>query len=130
MLNILFSIFGSAFAVYAAGTGGAGYSRETSALLAILAGGVVGVADGVLVWIFSERVKKGRAESEKLARLMGHATSQTVPRPEVPEKTAGNTLLADNVAHSDAAQTGDGSQSLPKREIRLRRRGLRDSSST
>lgn len=50
---------------------GAGYSRETATLLAILAGGVVGVADGVLVWIFSERVKKGREEAGRLTRKMG-----------------------------------------------------------
>jgi hypothetical protein len=62
VLNILFSIFGSGFAVYVAATTGGGYAREKGILLGVLAGVIVGIADGVLVWIFGQRVKEGREE--------------------------------------------------------------------
>ncbi|KAI9633998.1 uncharacterized protein MKK02DRAFT_28727 [Dioszegia hungarica] len=75
-LNILFSIFGSAGAVYAAGVSGAGYSRETALLLAILAAVVVAVAEGVLYWIFKVRLRKGREESAKMGREMNRGSAK------------------------------------------------------
>jgi hypothetical protein len=71
VLNILFSIFGSAFAVYVAATTGGGYTREKGILLGVLAGVVVGIADGALVWIFAQRVKEGREEGRKMAIKLG-----------------------------------------------------------
>ncbi|WVR00215.1 hypothetical protein IAU59_007357 [Kwoniella sp. CBS 9459] len=61
-LNIIFSIVGSGAAVYVASTSGAGYTRETAVLLAVLTGVVVGFADLVLVTIFSQRVEEGRKQ--------------------------------------------------------------------
>lgn len=83
ILNVLFSIFGSAFAVYVAGTTGAGYTREASILLGILAGAVVGVAEAVLVWIFSKRVKEGRKERWERGRKMARGSAGLGPK-EVP----------------------------------------------
>lgn len=74
VLNVLFSIFGSAAAVYVASVTGAGYTRETAVILAVLAGVVVGIAEGILVWIFGDRLKKGREASRKAAREMARGS--------------------------------------------------------
>jgi hypothetical protein len=68
VFNVLFSIVGSAAAVYVASITGAGYSRETAMLLAILAGVIVGIADGVLVWVLGKRVEKERKEARERGR--------------------------------------------------------------
>ncbi|WVF73033.1 hypothetical protein IAT40_007851 [Kwoniella sp. CBS 6097] len=61
-INIVFSIVGSGAAVYVASTTGAGYTRETAVLLAVLTGVVVGLADMGLLWIFSTRLEGSRKE--------------------------------------------------------------------
>ncbi|ORY33492.1 hypothetical protein BCR39DRAFT_520390 [Naematelia encephala] len=101
-LNILFSIVGSAAAVYVASVTGAGYSRETAVVLAILAGVVVGIADGVLVWIVSDRANKARQEMDHL-RLEASKGSGAVEEQERDEKVI---------------------QPQVKGEVRLRRRAL------
>lgn len=58
-----------------AGTTGAGYTRETSILLGILAGAVVGIAEAILVWIFSARVKEGRRERWERGARMGKGSA-------------------------------------------------------
>lgn len=127
VLNVLFSIFGSAAAVYVASVSGAGYSRETAVILAVLAGVVVGIAEGVLVWIFGDRLKKGREASRKTAREMAKG-SGAISDGEITDA---------KVADSAADSQGDNKVTLVEVEsssssarpagatsIRLRRQGL------
>ena len=58
-----------------AGTTGAGYTRETSILLGVLAGAVVGIAEAILVWIFSARVQEGRRERWERGAKMGRGSA-------------------------------------------------------
>ena len=126
VLNILFSIFGSGFAVYVAATTGGGYAREKGILLGILAGVIVGIADGVLVWIFGERVKEGREEGRKLAIKLakgsgGDGTMDSTGATEV------QSIDEDSSRQQDAQQTlavPDGEIKPVKKEIRLRRRAI------
>jgi hypothetical protein len=124
VLNILFSIFGSGFAVYVAATTGGGYSREKGILLGILAGVVVGIADGVLVWIFGQRVKEGREESRKLAIKLAKGSGA--------EAASDSTLEIEGPAE-EVLEDEDGEveskapeKDIPpvKKEIRLRRRAI------
>jgi hypothetical protein len=130
VLNILFSIFGSGFAVYVAATTGGGYAREKGILLGILAGVVVGIADGVLVCIFGQRVREGREEGRKLAiklargsggdgvNLDGDVTA------EERESIAGE--LDEKVLEVEAVAEVILEKKVPpvKKDIRLRRRAI------
>ena len=58
-----------------AGTTGAGYTRETSILLGVLAGAVVGIAEAILVWIFSARGQEGRRERWERGAKMGRGSA-------------------------------------------------------
>jgi len=124
VLNILFSIFGSGFAVYVAATTGGGYTREKGILLGILAGVVVGIADGVLVWIFGQRVKEGREEGRKLAIKLAKGSGA--------DGATDSTLEIEGQAE-DVLEDGDREveskapeKHIPpvKKEIRLRRRAI------
>ncbi|EIW72220.1 hypothetical protein TREMEDRAFT_23042, partial [Tremella mesenterica DSM 1558] len=77
-LNILFSIFGAAYAVYWASVTGAGYSRETGVLLGVLTGMIVGVADGVVVWGFTKRLNEGREEARLMALEMNKGSGALI----------------------------------------------------
>ncbi|KAK8853160.1 hypothetical protein IAR55_003861 [Kwoniella newhampshirensis] len=120
-VNILFSIFGSAAAVYVASVSGAGYTRETAILLAILTGVVVGIADGVLVWIFTGRVKESRKEREKRGREMMRGSGAVDERENNDEKVIDG-------AEQDASLSvneKEGSETTARqKQVRLRRRGL------
>jgi hypothetical protein len=124
VLNILFSIFGSGFAVYVAATTGGGYSREKGILLGILAGVVVGIADGVLVWIFGQRVKEGREESRKVAIKLAKGSGA--------DGAADSTLKVEGVSkETPGDEDGENGNEAPekdippvKKEIRLRRRAI------
>ena len=126
VLNILFSIFGSGFAVYVAATTGGGYAREKGILLGILAGVIVGIADGVLVWIFGERVKEGREEGRKLAIKLakgsgGDGTVDNTGSLEV--QNSAEELLKQKEAQQILEVPG-GEIKPVKKEIRLRRRAI------
>jgi len=121
VLNILFSIFGSGFAVYVAATTGGGYTREKGILLGILAGVVVGIADGVLVWIFGQRVKEGREEGRKLAIKLAKGSGA--------DAALDSTLEIEGLseeAPGDEAESEAPEKNIPtvKKEIRLRRRAI------
>lgn len=118
VLNVLFSIFGSAFAVYVAATTGGGYSREKGILLGVLAGVVVGIADGVLVWIFQRRVKEGREEGRKMAIKLSKGSGGD-------DKEENDTDGGAN-AESDPAVAEGQDVTSAKKEIRLRRRAISD----
>jgi len=124
VLNILFSIFGSGFAVYVAATTGGGYAREKGILLGILAGVVVGIADGVLVWIFGQRVKEGREEGRKLAIKLAKGSGADGASESTAhiESSTEEALEGSHGEEEDKAPEKD----IPpvKREIRLRRRAI------
>ena len=124
VLNILFSIFGSGFAVYVAATTGGGYTREKGILLGILAGVVVGIADGVLVWIFGQRVKEGREEGRKLAIKLakGSGADAALDSTLEIEGTAEEVLEDEN----GEVESKTPEKEIPpvKKEIRLRRRAI------
>lgn len=80
ILNIAFSIIGSAAAVYVAATTGGGFKRETGVILGVLAGVVVGIADGVLVWIFKERSVVVKKEREEMGMRMGRGSGALGPK--------------------------------------------------
>ncbi|TYJ58822.1 hypothetical protein B9479_000254 [Cryptococcus floricola] len=118
VINILFSIFGAAVAVYVAATSGAGYSREKGVLLGVLAGVVVGIADGVLVIIFQGRVQENRKERwERGRKLMTGSGKMEPEAPEAETKEA--------VGMEDKSEAGP--SALPKR-IQLKRRAIKESS--
>lgn len=116
VLNVLFSIFGSAFAVYVAATTGGGYSREKGILLGVLAGVVVGVADGVLVWIFQRRVKEGREEGRKMAIKLSKGSGADGEKG----------TEADEAIEPGSEDIREALTDVPvvKKEIRLRRRAI------
>jgi hypothetical protein len=124
VLNILFSIFGSGFAVYVAATTGGGYTREKGILLGILAGVVVGIADGVLVWIFGQRVKEGREEGRKLAIKLAKGSGAD----EVSDSTLDIEGRAEEVLEDEDGEVESKApeKDIPpvKKEIRLRRRAI------
>jgi len=126
VLNILFSILGSGFAVYVAATTGGGYTREKGILLGILAGVVVGIADGVLVWIFGQRVKEGREEGRKLAIKLAKGSGAD-------GVSDGTSTLEIEGQAEEVSEDQDGEveskapeKEIPpvKKEIRLRRRAI------
>ncbi|WVQ72644.1 hypothetical protein IAR50_002203 [Cryptococcus sp. DSM 104548] len=118
VLNILFSIFGAAVAVYVAATSGAGYSREQGVLLGVLAGVVVGIADGVLVVIFQGRVKENRKERWERGRKLMTGSGKVDPEEELKEKQG------KVVGMEDKSEAGP--SALPKR-IQLKRRAIKES---
>lgn len=123
VLNVLFSIFGCAGAVFVASTSGAGYSRETAVVLAILAGVVVGLADGVLVWIVSSRSDKER----KARRLRGIEASKGTAGLgplEIEDRDDGDTRLGPvGVDERPAGKETEQAEPIRK-SIRLRRKQL------
>lgn len=136
VVNILFSIFGSAGAVYVASTTGAGYSREVAVILAILAGCVVGIADAVLVWIVSVRSEEERKESKRMAVEMSQGSGAIIDGTEgekeireqggitgadVTPELGQPGQLAEGSAESSAVQVA---QRQEKMAVRLRRRDL------
>ncbi|KAK1922131.1 hypothetical protein DB88DRAFT_512566 [Papiliotrema laurentii] len=119
ILNIAFSIFGSGGAVYVAATTGAGYTRERSVILAVLAGVVVGLAELVLIWIFVWRIAEAR--KHEVEQWRGSA-GEGIKQPELVEAEGGGSVqLLDD---------GEGMIDKPKTEVRLRRRGIGQASST
>ncbi|GFZ48669.1 hypothetical protein JCM24511_06418 [Saitozyma sp. JCM 24511] len=117
IFNVLFSVFGSAFAVYFAATTGAGWDREHAILLGVLAGCVVGVADGVLVWIFAGRLEKSRKEARERGAELAKGSAKDGLK--VVEREEGRDDIPGAGEGSTAAET-----SLEKRKLRLRRRGI------
>ncbi|ADV24045.1 hypothetical protein I305_02473 [Cryptococcus gattii E566] len=117
--NVLFSILGSAGAVYVAAVSGAGYSREKGILLGILAGLIVGIAEGVLVVLFMGRVEQDRKErherGRKLMKGSGKALDQIEDQTQVEEGVQGKLR----------AKEGTESTAVPAKQIQLRRRGLK-----
>jgi hypothetical protein len=133
VFNVLFSIVGSAAAVYVASITGAGYSRETAMLLAILAGVIVGIADGVLVWVLGKRVEKERKEARERGRKealgsskLGEITDGVLNGEGVTEAgEAGEAEGEDTVGESKISGVSSGltDDVVPERRaIRLRRR--------
>ncbi|WVQ84314.1 hypothetical protein IAT38_006466 [Cryptococcus sp. DSM 104549] len=114
-INILFSIFGSAAAVYVASVTGAGYSRERGIILGVLAGLVVGIADVVLMWLFTGRVEDARKERHNRGAAMMKGSGAVVGDVEGEEKG----VLA--VEGGDTAMP-----EAPKKQIQLRRRALKE----
>lgn len=131
VLNVLFSIFGSAAAVYVASVSGAGYSRETAVILAVLAGVVVGIAEGVLVWIFGDRLKKGREASRKTAREMAKGSGAINDREIEDTQVADGASDGQNKDEDQATLVRIESSSTTPRAgtagIRLRRKALHES---
>lgn len=124
VLNILFSIFGSGFAVYVAATTGGGYAREKGILLGILAGIVVGIADGVLVWIFGQRLKEGREEGRKLAIKLAKGSGADGD-PDSTTQIEGSAEEVLEGSHGEEENQAPEKDIPPvKREIRLRRRAI------
>lgn len=112
-LNILFSIFGSGFAVYVAGTTGAGYTREKSVVLGIVAGVLVGVAEAILLWIFVWRLQENRENEVKMwtgSHSAGVKSSEEKPR----EDDSGDGDARSEIQLKDK-----------KVELRLRRRAIK-----
>ena len=131
VLNILFSIFGSGFAVYVAATTGGGYAREKGILLGVLAGVVVGIADGVLVWIFGQRVKEGREEGRKLAIKLGKGSGGEGEAFQADAAAMDGEDAADELEEKvlDVEATSEKETARVKKDIRLRRRPIGEKSS-
>ncbi|WWD19577.1 hypothetical protein CI109_104038 [Kwoniella shandongensis] len=126
-INILFSIFGSAFAVYVASVSGAGYSKETAILLAVLAGVIVGIADGVLVWIFTGRVKEKRKEREQRGRDMMRGSGAFLDDEDHEEDDEEKNGVGDGVSSEIVLEKKEGLETTAvKKQVQLRRRGLKD----
>ena len=104
---------------------GAGYRRETGVLLGLLAAVVVGISEGVLLWIFVYRVKESRARSVK--EWIGSASEgpkEAVEAIESPsEAERGDTVDESGVESGKPGETVIPEKSA-KREIRLRRRAI------
>jgi hypothetical protein len=124
VLNILFSIFGSGFAVYVAATTGGGYAREKGILLGILAGVVVGIADGVLVWIFGQRVKEGREEGRKLAIKLAKGSGADGVSDSTLEIEGPAEEVLEGRAGQEEKKAPEKDMPPVKKEIRLRRRTI------
>jgi hypothetical protein len=89
----------------------------------VLAGCVVGVADGVLVWIFAGRLEKGRKEARERGAEMAKGSAR--------DGLKGVEQLEEG---GETAGTGEGSTAttpiLEKRKLRLRRRGIGETDET
>ncbi|WWC94763.1 hypothetical protein V866_001612 [Kwoniella sp. B9012] len=125
VLNILFSIFGSSIAVYVVSTSSAGYSREISILLGILTGIIVGVADMVLVYLYTRKLDEGRRESKKVGLKMLRGSGKIGEKNEG-EKDSSVDGEKEDERVVDLSQTSDTLSTAVKKEVRLRRRGLND----
>ena len=121
VLNILFSIFGSAFAVYVAATTGGGYSREKGILMGVVAGLVVGVADGVLIRIFANRVKEGREEGRRVAIKLSKGSGADGEKVDVNDEEGSAKAIerSEDGSNEEVKETPK-----VKKEIRLRRRAI------
>ena len=79
---------------------------------------MVGVADGVLVWIFAGRLEKGRKEARERGVEMSKGSAK--------DELKGGEQLEEG--GGEVAGTGEGSTPaetvLEKRKLRLRRRGI------
>ena len=123
ILNVLFSIFGSSAAVYVVAVTGAAYSLEKAMVLAILAGALVGVADMAVVWIYVERLDRGRRAAQRRGAAMAKGSGE-VDRGEDGEEERQD--RSDKVEKERAFRMM-GDMAVPeKRQVRLRRRGLRE----
>ena len=100
--------------MYVAAITGAGYTRETAVILAILAAAAVGLADGVIVWVYVDRLDRGRREAGRRAAEMGRGSGKVEEAREGEDE--GNEMEVEERVEVAAA----------KRGVRLRRRGLRD----
>ncbi|CAD6580197.1 MAG: hypothetical protein TREMPRED_002687 [Tremellales sp. Tagirdzhanova-0007] len=121
ILNVLFSIFGSSAAVYVVAVTGAGYSREMAMILAILAGALVGVADMAVVWIYVERLERGRRDAQrKSAELAKGSGEVDIGVDEVQERQE----RSDECEKEPQSEMMDDKEVPAKRQVRLRRRGL------
>jgi hypothetical protein len=89
-----------------------------------LAGVVVGIADGVLVWIFGQRVKEGREEGRKLAIKLAKGSGAD----EVSDSTLDIEGRAEEVLEDEDGEVESKApeKDIPpvKKEIRLRRRAI------
>ncbi|OCF77191.1 hypothetical protein I204_01176 [Kwoniella mangroviensis CBS 8886] len=126
VLNILFSIFGSSIAVYVVSTTSAGYSREISIFLGILTGIIVGVADMVLVYLYTRKLDEGRRESKKVGLKMLRGSGKIGEKDEG-AKDSGVDGEKEDETVVDLSQTNDTLSTAVKKEVRLRRRGLNES---
>ncbi|WWD03529.1 hypothetical protein V865_001582 [Kwoniella europaea PYCC6329] len=125
VLNILFSIFGSSIAVYVVSTSSAGYSKEISILLGILTGIIVGVADMVLVYLYTRKLDEGRRESKKVGLKMLRGSGKIGEKDEGEKDSSGDGEKEDESV-VDLSQTSDTLSTAVKKEVRLRRRGLNE----
>lgn len=125
VLNILFSIFGSAFAVYVAATTGGGYTREKGILMGVVAGVIVGIADGVLVWIFQNRVKESREEGRRIAIELSKGSGADKEQVQ-DEGVAGFEGDGEGISHGEKEPETARIEVTPviKKDIRLRRRAI------
>ena len=114
VLNVLFSIFGVAFAAYYASSS-SGYSRETGILLGIAAGIVAGIADAGLIWIYSTRLDKDRQRAANMGARLAKGSGALAKPPETDAHVDGS---GGDPVHPSTSSIVD------KRTIRLRRRGL------
>ncbi|WWC71953.1 uncharacterized protein I206_105912 [Kwoniella pini CBS 10737] len=123
ILNILFSIFGSSIAVYLVCKSSSGYSNEISLLLSILTGLIVGIADLILIYLYSDKLDKGRKESHKIGLKMlrgtGALQDNEEQSPIQDEDEKEDNTIVDLEAKEITQSTGR------KVDIRLRRRGLK-----
>ncbi|WVW86098.1 hypothetical protein I302_108137 [Kwoniella bestiolae CBS 10118] len=121
VLNILFSIFGSSIAVYLVSSSSAGYSREIAILLGVLTGIIVGVADVVLIYLYSRKLDEGRRESRRVGMKMLRGSGRIGEKEKVEERVEEDTGEGDVMDLPEK----DGTESTGvKKEVRLRRRGL------
>ncbi|KAK4687931.1 hypothetical protein P7C73_g2198, partial [Tremellales sp. Uapishka_1] len=127
--NILFSIVGSAAAVYIASVTGAGYMRETAVILAVLTGLVVGIAEGVLYWIWRGRLEQGRAEA-RLTLIEQSKGSGAVEEYAEGTEAEGMGAIAE-ITEGPGERDVSLEKVVPtKLSVRLRRRGVKDTADT
>ncbi|OWZ35796.1 hypothetical protein C349_05012 [Cryptococcus neoformans var. grubii Br795] len=121
IFNVIFSILGSAGAVYMAAVSGAGYSREKGVLLGILAGLIVGIADGVLVVLFMSKVEKDRRERHERGRKLMKGSGKALDQIEDQAR------IEQGVQVKLLAKEGIESTAVSAKQIQLRRRALKPS---
>ncbi|WVN86428.1 uncharacterized protein L203_101592 [Cryptococcus depauperatus CBS 7841] len=120
VFNILFSIIGSAGAVYVASVTGAGYTREKGILLSILAGVIVGLADGVLIVLYTRTAENTRKDQhERGRRLMQGSGGIPEAKKELEDAVTGQQMEKEGVSTSSVTSG---------RRLQLRRRALADTS--
>jgi hypothetical protein len=101
-------------------------------LLGVLAGVMVGIADGVLVWIFGQRVKESREEGRKLAIKLAkgsgvEGSSDGDVNVSDGENIAGQ--LDRKVLEAEVKEIQEKEVAPIKKDIRLRRRAIGEKSS-